>query len=795
MQDRSSECVREALQLGRRVTAILAIPTVLASCQTTSDNSPAMPLEEAKKITAKLGATSFKPPRTIADVKVILDAQPLADPEELHKLRAATTAPPPTAASRAELAEFYHRRGFAARRVGNVRQWVADLTQAAELAKGSRNAARYLTDLAGAEIVGGQYRESIRHRRSAIRIARPGQKLGFNATLALFLARDGDLQGAQVALASAETMLKDAEWRGEWSIIGYKLEPNKLKNSRRWKRWMARVEFARAVVLDAGGKYAEAEPLYRSGIRRLEKGAFSGRYRHTYGTFLYTGLAENLVAQGRVVEAEAEARRALIGVLHRGGRYHHGTGLMLLKLAIVLTAQGRFAEAEQLAAAALDIYRKVGTPEYGIRLLQSRQQIADALFFQRRWNEAAAKYAAIEGGLADDPELFRQVFGGSVNRPLSFLMTGRVGDAVAMARKLVGRKEATLGANHYDTAEARGVLAMALAASGERAGALSAFRRAVPILLQRSRRSDDASTSRPAREVRLRLILESYVALLGQAKDPGAVEEAFRIANAARGKGVQRALDESAARAAARDPSLADLARREQDALRQIGALNGLLANVMARPADQRPDASAIEDLRTRVDRLRGARAALMEEIEARFPDYAELINPKPATIAQARSLLGAEEALVSTFVSETRTYVWAVPKHGEVAFAAVEVGRKDLTETVARLRRALDSKPVTLGDIPAFDVATAYRLYKTLLLPVKAGMGRGEEPVGGGRRAAGVSAAVAAADRGGGAGGGDKAFVLQLQGGSLAGAQPRGDHLAVGGVVEDAAQAAAGRW
>ena len=725
MQVNLSRWVYVALRRARCVSTFLAITALLASCQTTSDNSTAISLDEAKKITAALGGISFiPPPKTIADVKATLEAQPLADPESMRRWRTEAKASPTRSASKADLAEFFYRRGHAARQIGDVRQWGDDLARAARLAKGSKNAAKYLRHLSTASFHAGKYRDAINQARSAIHLARPGQKLSWTARLAFVLARDGDLQGAKVALASAERLLNDATWRSEWSIVGYRLEPNKLKNSRRWKRWTTSVELARAAVNDAGGRYAEAEPFYRSAIRKLEKGVLSGPYRNVVGDLAYSELAENLLAQGRLVEAEIEAGRALTRSLRRGGRYHHSTGLMLMRFVLVLNAQGRFAEAEELAAAALDIYLKIGVPEVSLRLLQSRQLVADALFFQRRWTEATAKYAAIEAGLAGDPDLIRQLFGTNVNRPLSFLMSGRVGEAVSMARDMVGRKEVTLGGNHYDTAEARGVLAMALAASGDRDGALSEFRRAVPILLQRSRRSDDRNTSRPAREVRLRLILESYVALLGQAKDPGAVEEAFRIANAARGKGVQRALDESAARAAARDPSLADLARREQDALRQIGALNGLLANVMARPADQRPDTSAIEDLRTRVDRLRGARAALMEEIEARFPDYAELINPKPATIAQTRSLLGAGEALVSTFVSESRTYVWAIPKQGEVAFAAVEVGRKDLTETVTRLRRALDSSPVTLGDIPAFDVATAYRLYRTLLLPVKAGWG-----------------------------------------------------------------------
>ena len=40
-----------------------------------------------------------------------------------------------------------------------------------------------------------------------------------------------------------------------------------------------------------------------------------------------------------------------------------------------------------------------------------------------------------------------------------------------------------------------------------------------------------------------------------------------------------------------------------------------------------------------------------MEEIERRFPDYADLINPKPATIAEARAALRPGEALMKQVV------------------------------------------------------------------------------------------------------------------------------------------------
>ena len=118
---------------------------------------------------------------------------------------------------------------------------------------------------------------------------------------------------------------------------------------------------------------------------------------------------------------------------------------------------------------------------------------------------------------------------------------------------------------------------------------------------------------------------------------------------------VRRAMN--SARAAAKDPALADLARREQDALAQIGALNGLLSNVLSAPSGQQ-NLKAVKDLRLRIDRLRSARAALMKEIEARFPDYANLLDPKPVSIKEAQSNLRPGEALIATYVGESGSYV-----------------------------------------------------------------------------------------------------------------------------------------
>ena len=91
-----------------------------------------------------------------------------------------------------------------------------------------------------------------------------------------------------------------------------------------------------------------------------------------------------------------------------------------------------------------------------------------------------------------------------------------------------------------------------------------------------------------------------------------------------------------------------------------MSALYGLLSRAVSQGT---PDEAVVADLLAQINRLRGARAVLMSEIEQRFPAYAQLVDPKPATLVQARASLRPGEVLISTYVAEEQTFVWALPE------------------------------------------------------------------------------------------------------------------------------------
>jgi CHAT domain-containing protein len=229
--------------------------------------------------------------------------------------------------------------------------------------------------------------------------------------------------------------------------------------------------------------------------------------------------------------------------------------------------------------------------------------------------------------------------------------------------------------------------------------------------------------------MRLVWILEAYIKLLLDLRDSpllkdagiDAVGETFRLADVARGSSVQRALAESAARATPGDPALADLARREQDAQQRFVTLSDLLNRLLSMPPEQQLP-KIIAELKRDIEALRINRDKLKQEVGQRFPDYADLIDPKPATLAEVQKALGNDEALISIYAGAERSYVWAVPKSGKASFAAVDLTDARIAESVTYLRRALDVGDVSLTAFPRFDLARSHELYAKLLQPVESG-------------------------------------------------------------------------
>lgn len=667
------------------------------------------------------------PPRTIDDVTRLLEHYK-PDPAVAERLRAEADAVPPAAGDRDALFRFHWLRGLAAGKIGRIDQQIADLRRAAEYGeRGTADYVRMLRNLASAETQGGNLLNGVRTAEEGWRQTprkQKGQMLAAEQLLTRQHSMLGDFEAAKRHLREAEATFTLLRSSPKWDEFGL--------------NWTALMERARAEIFSAEGRHVEAEGAHRKSLsnieRHIERNAASASGQE--GRMMFDGaldfregrersLAGTLLAQGKLAEAEVYARRALTRSLERVGRASVDAAQGLNLLARIVGEQGRDAESIRLAEASLRSLELAGAAPESMMVAGARRALAWALAAQRKYAEADDVFRKMREGLRNDPELLKKVGGGDPDWVLAMLRLGRQPEAEKMAKSMLDSALAKFADQPARIAERRAFHAMTLAARRDRSAhreALAAFAESMPILIDRAAGDAESENGSLRRQRRLVTLIEAYLRLLAETADAPGIEaaaESFRLADIARGSSVQRALTASAARANLGDPKLADLARREQDAQRRIKALSELLTQLLSAPPEQQlPKVQA--DMRRDIDALREERAALRREIAERFPDYAQLVDPRPAALADARKLLRSGEALVAFYFAEDQGYVWALKSDGPAIFATLPMGRDELAREVVALRRALDPGVADLDAVPPFDVAAAHRLYLKLMKPVE---------------------------------------------------------------------------
>ena len=427
-----------------------------------------------------------------------------------------------------------------------------------------------------------------------------------------------------------------------------------------------------------------------------------------------------------MAESELAVRNVLVRTLTRVGKYAPSTSAAAMSFAFVLNEQGRFREAEVMAKAALEILDTIGAPEGSFMRMGARKAIGDSLVGREEWGAANQQYLALRK-TAESDEYNRRVVRGTTESNLAAIKSGEAARALQVLKPRLDEYVKNLGENHYQTGETRGVYAMALAVTGEKELALREFRDALRVLL-----SPEAAASETQglalRHLRLRQIIDGYMTLLWEIRGTDiekkagvdAAEESFRLADAARGGSVQQALAASAARSAANQPGLGELIRKEQDLRQEIASLYDFLLRMMGTPPEQQLP-KVIADMRTRIGAIGKERTQLSAQIAKQFPDYAALVNPRAATLAEARRAMRPGEALLSVLSTADRSFVWVLNPAGQVSFHSTTLGEREIHRIVDKLRTSVDPGDLALERLPAFDFAGAYRIYSGLFAPGEA--------------------------------------------------------------------------
>lgn len=666
------------------------------------------------------------PPRGFGDILSVLESHPV-DRARLQEFRQTLESVPSPDLAGTALAEFHLRRARAARELGLVGPEIRELRRVVDLG-GGKEPHRAWAELGGAEFGGGSFRSGLAAKLRALD-STPENALGFKLALHAQLAdsyrRLGDFSAARQHVRHAEGLL------------------TRLKASRNWAwlqhNWSASVEDALGRTAFSEGRYGEAEVRFRKALDHREQDVAANLERMRNGMANVpqitveqhrdrqeAWLANTLLEDGRVFEAEVYARRLVYRVLERYGPESLHTNQLMMPLVRVLLEERRTVDALKLMERMLVNLDRLEVGPTALPRVQLRRLRANALVAQRRWSEALEEFEALRSALADDPQLIETLGAPTLGWVRALIAVGRVDDAVTESRRLARSRAEQMGTSAYESAEARGYYAVALATAGKTELALEEYRQALAILLPAAAERTDRSGGRFAR---LAYVVESYLALLSRIRGTplekaaglDAVAEAFVAADVLRGQSVQQAMAASAARAAAGKPELAALAREEQDVRQERDALYKILADLLSRPTDQMLP-GIVADMQGRVAALDGRHRELRQTLDQRFPDYADLVAPRPAKLEQVRAALRPGEALLSILSTEELTFVWAIPAEGSPSFAAVSVGRREIDRRVRALRKSLDPPDGDLDHLPAFDGQIAHRLYTDLLAPVRDG-------------------------------------------------------------------------
>lgn len=406
-------------------------------------------------------------------------------------------------------------------------------------------------------------------------------------------------------------------------------------------------------------------------------------------------------------------------------------------IARVYLEQGLLHEAKELLLSTISRSEKFQQGEASL-------QVADAWYYlgllemsQGNWAKADDYFRARRDGLRVNKAQADERDSENISDwGYTLLRLGKTQEALAVLDANLSASQKQYDDESIYLWDSRAFHALGIGATGDQETAVKTLAVAIPKLLELGR--GPGSTERGyLTSTRIGWIMDGYVALLADLHRSGVrfsgIEpyvEAFRIADLARGSRVEKALSAAILRASINDPQLAAVMRRAQDLDYQVKAISEALSALQDFKSDKADPnrAKLIEKTRADLARVRDENEQAQVELKRKLPDYSELLNAKPVTIADTQKLLKPQEALVSIYTTQKQTLVWAMSAQGQPAFQVVDLPAARVTELVTKLRKSLDPSEADIGQVPTFDFTTAHELYQKLLTPVEAGWKNAKE-------------------------------------------------------------------
>jgi CHAT domain-containing protein/tetratricopeptide (TPR) repeat protein len=468
-----------------------------------------------------------------------------------------------------------------------------------------------------------------------------------------------------------------------------------------------------AVVLQHQSRFAEAESFYKRALAIDEK-VFGPN--HPVTAIGLNNIANLYVDQNRPQDAAGLQQRVLAINEKLFGPDSPDVGRSLTNLANSYAELGRKDEALSLHERSLRIMEgKFGENSGPTALALS--SLGTMLQDTGRLEEAAQDFdrALKIDERALGPEHPRIV---TDLRSIALLdiKTGNYADARVRLERALTIAQAKLGSRHQNTIATMVNLADVDGHESKWPDALAMLRRASAAM--GGQEADSKNNAQFQRFTDLDVALIEAVWHVADGRpDDAAKNEAFGAAQRAHETRAGAALSQMAARFGAGNDAIASVVRRQQDLKASLDSLDRRIAAELGAPDGKRNDA-LLARLRAESARARQSFDETSAQITREFPAYAELSSPAPLSVVQTQALLKPDEALVSFFGMNDKSYVFAVTREGSV-WQQIALGTNAISDQVSKLRLGL-SDPAPDAPPTPFDLDASFDMYSALIGPVE---------------------------------------------------------------------------
>ena len=473
-----------------------------------------------------------------------------------------------------------------------------------------------------------------------------------------------------------------------------------------------------AVVLQHESRFAEAESFYKRALAIDEK-VFGSN--HPVTAIGLNNLANVYADQNRPQDAAGLQQRVLAINEKVFGPESPDVGRSLTNLANSYAELGRKEEARSLYERSLRIMEhkfgeNSGPTALALSALGRTMQDTGRLEEAGQDFDRALKINERELG-PEHPQLVNNL------RNIAFLdvRTGNYADARLRLERALAIAQAKLGARHHDTIATMVNLADVDGHESKWPDALAMLRRASAAM--GGQEADGKNNAQFQRFTDLDAsLIEAVWHVADGRPDDAARNEAFDAAQRAHETKAGAALSQMAARFGAGNDAIASVVRRQQDLRASLDSLDKRITSELGAPDGKRNDA-LIARLRAESARAHQSLDETSAQIAREFPAYAELSSPAPLSVVQTQALLKPDEALVSFFGMNDKSYVFAVTREGSV-WRQIPLGNNAIGDQVSKLRLGLFD-PAPDATPKPFDLDASFDLYSALIGPVESAIAK----------------------------------------------------------------------